>query len=200
MSRGYSRGFADPEDADSDGISGRPNEVWDVTSGAKRLGRFGWKAGQPSLLQQSAGAFNDDIGITSTLFPNKNHNTTQTTQIGELPVSEQPEITDRLLERVEVYMQTLAPPARRDVADPEVKRGAALFEELKCAVCHVPEMRTADKGFLEELAGQVIRPYTDLLLHDMGERLADGRPVFDADGQEWRTPPTWSLGRPSSTR
>ncbi|MDG2122159.1 MAG: di-heme oxidoredictase family protein [Verrucomicrobiales bacterium] len=188
------RAGADPGDSDGDGISGRVNEVWDVAVAGKRLGRFGWKAGQPSLRQQSARAFNGDIGITSAWFADENHSGVQGQQMVGLPESEQPEISEKLLDRVEVYMQTLAPPARRDVDDPEVVKGALLFEGLRCVACHVEEMRTAEEGVLEELAGQTIRPYSDLLLHDMGEGLADGRAEFMADGREWRTPPLWGIG------
>lgn len=185
---------ADPEDTDGDGISGRPNRVWDVVAGTVALGRFGWKAEQPGIRQQTAGAFVGDIGITSSLFPDENHSAAQAAAMPVLPVAGGPEIDDRLLDRVVTYVRTLAPPARRDFDDPVVGRGEAHFTALGCARCHVPELQTADEASLSELAGQTIRPFTDLLLHDMGDGLADGRPAFEADGREWRTPPLWGIG------
>jgi CxxC motif-containing protein (DUF1111 family) len=92
-------------------------------------------------------------------------------------------------------LQGLAVPARRGINDPEVRRGEKLFAEAKCAVCHVPEMKTAATfPPLPQLANQTFRAYTDLLLHDMGEELADGRPDFKAGPRDWRTPPLWGLG------
>jgi CxxC motif-containing protein (DUF1111 family) len=188
------RKLADPEDADGDGISGRVNEVWDKTDGRLRLGRFGWKANQPSLRQQTAEAFLGDIGITSPLLPEQNHSSAQKETFSIYPTGGDPELPENLLQRVTTYLRTLAPPARRDVSDPEVKRGAELFATLRCVACHVPELRTAETSDLVELQGHTIRPFTDLLLHDMGEGLADGRPDHLASGTEWRTPPLWGLG------
>jgi len=183
--------LADPGDADGDGISGRMNRVWDEQSGTQALGRFGWKAGQPTVRQQVAGAFRGDIGITSTLFATENHSAGQ--KLDALAATE-PEIADRLLDHVTFYSATLAVPARRDVDDPIVLKGKKIFGEIGCADCHVPTFRTGDSPEFPELSDQVIHPYTDLLLHDMGEDLADGRPEFEASGREWRTPPLWGLG------
>lgn len=175
---------ADELDADGDGISGRANHVYDYEAGETRLGRFGWKANQPSLRQQTASAFVGDIGITSSLFPLENDGS---------PAAET-ELSDKILDRVTTYLQTLAPPARRDVSDPTVLRGEQVFTAISCAKCHTPELRTRDDFPIPELGGQKIRPYTDLLLHDMGPELADNRPDFLASGQEWRTPPLWGIG------
>ncbi|MEX2580981.1 MAG: di-heme oxidoredictase family protein [Verrucomicrobiales bacterium] len=185
---------ADPDDADGDGISGRPNLVWDVVRKKTVLGRFGWKANQPNVRQQTAAAFVGDMGITSALFPGEAHTAAQRAVWKDVPESESPEVSDDILDKVVRYQQTLAPPARRNWNDPNVRRGQLLFAEAKCAACHVPKLATAADYGIAELAGQTIRPYTDLLLHDMGEDLADGRPDFQAGAAEWRTPPLWGLG------
>ncbi|MEM9235247.1 MAG: di-heme oxidoredictase family protein [Verrucomicrobiota bacterium] len=186
----------DPDDRNEDGISGHANRVWNIREGKTVVGRFGWKANQPSLEQQTAGAFVGDLGITSPLFPAENHTAAYAKQheFAKLPPSEQPEIDEKILQRVTVYLQTLAPPAHRDVDAPAVERGRQLFTAMQCASCHVPEMRTGDFHPVKELRNQTIRPYTDLLLHDMGEELADGRPDYRANGREWRTPPLWGIG------
>ena len=185
--------LADPEDADNDGISGRPNYVLDVRSGELTLGRFGWKANQPTVEQQAAGAFLGDIGITSSLFPDENCPPNQKSCL-EAPNGGQPEIPDSRLEKVTVYVQTLAVPAMRNVEDPIVEQGARLFVQTQCSVCHTPRHETGDFHPVEPLREQVIFPYTDLLLHDMGPGLADNRPDGQATGSEWRTPPLWGIG------
>ena len=186
----------DPGDLDGDGISGRMNRVWDYEAEKVVAGRFGWKGNQPSLRQQTAGAFVGDLGITSPLFPGENHTDIYAKLHGfeNLPASEQPELDGKILQRVTTYLETLAPPARRLVDDPVVRRGQNLFSRMKCASCHTPEMRTGEFHKVAELRNQTIRPYTDLLLHDMGEELADGREDFMASGREWRTPPLWGIG------
>jgi CxxC motif-containing protein (DUF1111 family) len=184
--------LADAGDADGDGVSGRPNQVWDVERQAMALGRFGWKANQPTLLQQTAGAFNGDLGITSRLFAVDDCTTTQAACVEAVSGGE-PELIDAFLEDVTFYSRTLAVPGRRGWEDAEVLAGKAVFEELGCAACHTPELRTGASD-VAAMAGQTIRPYTDLLLHDMGEDLADGRPDFQASGSEWRTPPLWGIG------
>ncbi|AKJ07135.1 CxxC motif-containing protein (DUF1111 family) [Archangium gephyra] len=185
--------LADPDDRDGDGISGRINHVWDVEHGETRVGRFGWKANQPSLRQQNAGAFRGDIGITSDLFPAEDCPAPQTACHDALSGGE-PELEAEKLEQLTFYTRTLAVPARRDVDKPEVLRGRRLFRELGCATCHVPRHETGTVEDAPELSKQVIFPYTDLLLHDMGPELADGRPDFEATGSEWRTPPLWGIG------
>ncbi len=185
--------LADPEDENGDGISGRANWVWDVTQQKTVLGRFGWKANQPSVRQQVAGAFNGDIGITSELFPEQNCPPSQSDCLTAAHGGE-PELGDDILNLVEFYSQTLGVPARRNWEDPTVLRGKLLFQEAACTRCHVPQQQTASDYVPEVLAGQVIRPYTDLLLHDMGAGLADNREDFEAEGREWRTPPLWGIG------
>jgi len=169
---------ADPTDQDGDGISGRPNRVWDVIEQSEALGRFGWKANTPNLLQQSASAYVNDMGVTNPFFP------------GADGVDD---ITLDILQAAAVYVQTLAVPARTLLDDPQVQRGEQLFANANCAVCHRVELRTGDHE-IPALVNQTIHAYTDLLLHDMGDGLADGRPDFQADGREWRTPPLWGVG------
>ncbi|MBW4650523.1 MAG: c-type cytochrome [Kastovskya adunca ATA6-11-RM4] len=170
--------LADPEDQDGDGISGRPNPVWDATKQAVALGRFGHKANMPNLLQQTAAAYINDMGVSNPLFPEKDGSS---------------DIDDKTLKAATFYSQTLAVPARTLVDDPEVKRGEELFSQANCAACHVAKLRTGEHP-IQALANQTIYPYSDLLLHDMGQSLADGRPDFAATGSEWRTPPLWGLG------
>ncbi|MGN6103873.1 MAG: di-heme oxidoreductase family protein [Kofleriaceae bacterium] len=187
------RARADEDDADGDGISGRTNQVWDPVTGAAALGRFGWKANQPGLVQQNAGAFLGDIGITSPLAPLDNCPPAQVA-CAAAQNGGSPEIDRDKLDDVTYYSRLLAVPARRDVRDPEVLRGKALFHEAGCASCHVPRHVTGALDGFPELSGQTIYPYTDLLLHDLGDELADGRPDFLANGREWRTPPLWGMG------
>ncbi|MGJ8677982.1 MAG: di-heme oxidoredictase family protein [Akkermansiaceae bacterium] len=188
--------FADPEDHDGDGISGRPNYVWDIERQQKAIGRFGWKASQPSLKQQIADAFVNDIGITSSLFTQENTTEFQHEELGYgvLESGGSPEVSDKILERVTTYLASIAPPARRNVGGDTVRRGKNIFHEIQCAACHIPEMKTRKDASLPELADQTIRPYSDFLLHDMGEGLADNRADFEASGKEWRTPPLWGIG------
>jgi len=186
------RAAADPDDADRDGISGRANTVWDVRKQAWSLGRFGWKANVPTVEQQNAGAFVGDIGITSSMFPD------QPCTAGEdacaaAPDGGQPELDDAKLDRVTFYTRTLAVPARRRVTDDAVVRGEQLFRAAGCAACHTPTLETGASD-IPELANQTIHPYTDLLVHDMGPGLADGRPDGEASGSEWRTAPLWGIG------
>ncbi|MCA9755974.1 MAG: c-type cytochrome [Candidatus Eisenbacteria bacterium] len=182
--------LADENDADEDGISGRPNWVWDVLAEGVALGRFGWKANQPSLVQQAAAAYRNDMGITNPLFPTES--TTEQEQHDGL--ADDPEISLETVELSAFYTQTLAVPARRNIHDETVRRGERLFEEAKCVWCHVARLETGPEAVDASLENQVIHPYSDLLLHDMGEELADGRPDFVATGSEWRTPPLWGLG------
>ena len=182
--------YADEADIDGDGISGKPNYVWDVVAQRYTLGRFGWKANQPTLLQQVAAAYNDDMGITTSLFFVEN--SAGQSQLTEHGVT--PEVSDEILEVVTFYVQTLAVPARRDVDDPQVKQGEQLFAEAQCASCHIPTLRTGVLTGVPSVSNQTIHPYTDLLLHDMGPDLADNRPDFHASGREWRTPPLWGIG------
>lgn len=186
------RAGADPDDKDGDGISGRVNEPWDFAAGKPALGRFGWKANQPNLRQQNAGAFNGDMGLTTSLFPETSCSAQQKA-CRAAPKGGSPEVSDEFLRKLTLYTQTLAVPVQRNSDDPTVKRGAVLFGETGCAACHRPTW-TAGKHEAPEVSGQTFHPFTDLLLHDMGDGLADGRPDFLANGREWRTAPLWGIG------
>jgi CxxC motif-containing protein (DUF1111 family) len=180
----------DEKDANADGISGKANYVWDVVNNKLSLGRFGWKANQPSLLQQVAAAYNGDIGVTNSLFP-KESSFGQPQYDGR---DDESELTDSLLNAVQFYVRTLAVPVRRNVNDEVVKQGKQLFINAGCASCHVPDLRTAVTVNFPAVSNQLIHPFTDLLLHDMGADLADNRPDFKATGTEWRTQPLWGIG------
>lgn len=186
--------WADPDDLDKNGISGKANYVWNLVENQLSLGRFGWKANQPGLLQQTAGAFNGDIGITTNIFPDDHLTPAQQQLYPGIPNGGSPELNDETLQKVVSYCQTLSVPGRRNWDDKTVLRGKFLFEELQCAACHRPTMTTGNSGTIDALKNQKIRPYTDLLLHDMGPALADNRPDYVATGSEWRTPPLWGLG------
>ena len=186
------RSRADPDDADGDGISGRPNRVYDAASGEIVIGRFGWKANEPNLRQQTAGAASGDMGLTNSMFSEGSPSAEQLKSIHE-PIRDGADLSEQQLDRLVFYLRTLAVPARRDTDDPAVRRGERLFARIGCATCHTPTMTTGEHE-LDMLAGQTIHPYTDLLLHDMGPALADGRPDFEATGREWRTPPLWGIG------
>ena len=184
---------ADPDDANGDGISGRPNAVWDAARGKTVLGRFGWKAGQPSLNQQNAHAFAGDMGLTTDLLTQDPCTAAQADCRSAVNGGE-PEVSASILASVLFYSRTLGVPARRQVEAPQVLAGKGLFHQAGCPACHTPRFTTASEAAEPELAGQLIRPYSDLLLHDLGDGLADQRPEFQADGQEWRTPPLWGIG------
>jgi CxxC motif-containing protein (DUF1111 family) len=181
----------------NNGISGRPNQVWDDARQKTVLGRFGWKAGQPNLNQQNVHAFSGDMGLTTSLRPFDDCTDAQTAckqaPNGNGPNGE-PEVSDNILRLVLFYSRNLAVPARRDVNAPEVLAGKTLFYRAGCQSCHTPKYTTAANAAEPELANQVIRPYSDLLLHDMGDGLADNRTEFQASGREWRTPPLWGIG------
>jgi CxxC motif-containing protein (DUF1111 family) len=176
-----------------DGIRGKTNVVWDMSAGKTAVGRFGLKANHPTLRQQIAAAFIGDLGLSNDLFPEQNCPPVQKT-CKEMMFAGNPEITTQRLTAVESYLRTLAVPARRNANDAQVVRGARVFEAARCVVCHFPQMQTGEVPATPLLANQTIRPYTDLLLHDMGEDLADHRPDYRAGGSEWRTPPLWGLG------
>ena len=176
------------------GMSGRPNTVWDHYTKQTRMGRFGWKANVPSIRMQIALAYLGDIGATTSVFIENNCTSVQALCLAATP-NNRPEVIDVNWDELEFWTQGLAVPARRNVNDPDFKRGEALFDEAKCSVCHVPTMKTAEEFKpLPQLANQTFHAYTDLLLHDMGEGLSDGRPDYQAEPREWRTPPLWSLG------
>jgi CxxC motif-containing protein (DUF1111 family) len=182
----------DPHDDDGDGISGRVNRMADPQTGEPTIGRFGWKASVPSVRDQTANAFNGDIGITSSIRAKGPCMPTQAACLAA-PDGGTPELDDQKLDRVTFYARTLAVPARRGVTEPVVERGSELMVDLGCTSCHVAELETGPSD-LPDLDRQTIRPYTDLLLHDLGPGLADDRPDEDATGQEWRTAPLWGVG------
>lgn len=191
--------LADPDDENGDGISGRPSLVYSA-GGDKVLGRFGWKASMPTIRAQSAGAFAGDIGIST---PDVMHHagdcTVNQPECFDAPNGVQAnlgdsEAPDPVLDLVTFYSQNLAVPARRNVDDPEVLQGKQIFYETGCMACHNPKFVTRRDEVAATKQFQLIWPYTDMLLHDMGEGLADHRPVGDADGYEWRTAPLWGIG------
>jgi len=183
---------ADPRDADGDGVSGRVNLVRDPDTGTLRPGRYGWKATQPSVRGQVTAALIGDMGLTTTLHPAEEL-TAHQPESHDRPRGGDPEVDDRRLAALVDYTRLLAVPARRDVEDPVVRRGADRFDEVGCTGCHTPTWVTADDAH-PALAGQTIHPYTDLLLHDLGDDLADGVIEGTAEGGEWRTAPLWGLG------
>jgi CxxC motif-containing protein (DUF1111 family) len=196
-------------------VKGEVNRVWDMFAQEERIGRFGWKANVATIAHQTAGAFHGDMGITSSVLPQETCTPTQKDCLaaphgggrtrgsdGIVPAatagSTPPEIDDETLGHVIFYQATLAPAARRNVKDAQVLRGQALFAQAQCAACHRPSYVTAEGPFPRftspALKGQRIWPYTDLLLHDMGPDLADGRPDHLASGTQWKTPPLWGIG------
>lgn len=190
---------ADPDDTDGDGISGRSNRVWSTLHDRPMLGRFGWKAGEPTMEQQTAHAFAGDVGISSALAPDPRGDCTEAQRLcREAPHGSDPdegvEATAEMMKLVNFYARNLAVPARRAVDDPEVLTGKRLFYESGCTGCHIPKYVTGEDPEHPALSGQLIWPYSDLLLHDMGEGLADHGPEGLADGREWRTPPLWGIG------
>lgn len=182
---------------ENNGIKGRANRVWDDAQQKTVMGRFGWKAGQPNLNQQNVHAFSGDMGLTTSLRPFDDCTDAQTAckqaPNGNGPDGE-PEVSDNILRLVLFYTRNLAVPARRGVNDEQVLAGKNLFFQAGCQSCHTPKYTTAANAAEPELANQVIRPYSDLLLHDMGDGLADHRSEFQASGRDWRTPPLWGIG------
>lgn len=190
---------ADPDDADGDGISGRVAEVIDAETEEPMIGRFGWKASQPTLRQQASAAFLGDMGLSTTGRPfgagdctdaqkacrNAPDGGSEATGL---------EVSETMLNLVVFYSRHLAVPARRNVTDPAVTRGGEVFAAAGCDGCHRPTLTTAADAEDPALAGHTIHPFTDLLLHDMGPDLADGLPEGGAGAQEWRTPPLWGIG------
>ena len=182
--------FADEDDTNGDGISGKPNYVWNGYTQKMELGRFGLKANAPSLQIQVAGAYQQDMGVSSYVFPTES-------SIGQSQgdgYKDDPEIPDSLMNSVAFYVRTLAVPARRNVTDANVVEGEKIFTQINCVACHKPTVYTGVNTNLPTLSNQRIHPYADFLLHDMGDGLADGRPDFRANGQEWRTATLWGIG------
>ncbi|MFP6621085.1 MAG: di-heme oxidoredictase family protein [Pirellulaceae bacterium] len=175
---------ADPGDGNQDGISGRIQVVTDPETGERRLGRFGYKAGQASVRLQVASALNHDMGVTTTVFPRLD---------GETGTGK-PELADKELGLLTRYIATLGVSARRDLQDEQALAGERLFMKAGCANCHTTKFTTSPYHPFTELRNQTIRPYTDLLLHDMGAGLADNLAEEAASGAEWRTAPLWGIG------
>lgn len=185
-------------------VKGRANRVWDAFAAKEMVGRFGWKANAATLAHQSAAAFHGDIGITSRHFAAESCTPAQK-DCQSAPTGSQngqPEVDDKTLNDVVFYQATLAPAARRNANDPQVLKGQALFAQAQCSACHRPSYTTSaapSAGVFAQhtskaLKGQTIWPYTDLLLHDMGDALADGRPDGKANGKQWKTPALWGIG------
>jgi CxxC motif-containing protein (DUF1111 family) len=170
---------ADPDDLDGDGISGRFNMGWDEQSRSTRLGRFGWKASVPRLVEQVAGAFANDMGLSNLIFREPDGMTR--------------DVNDMQLVQTAFHVATLAVPAAAP-RDAEAQHGRALFDTFGCASCHTPTHVTGGTSEIFQLRDQTIHPYTDLLLHDMGDQLLDNREDFLANGLEWRTPALWGIG------
>nr|WP_305987826.1 di-heme oxidoredictase family protein [Roseibium sp. MMSF_3544] len=192
--------LADPDDLNGDGISGKISRVRDPASGELTIGRFGWKASNPTIRAQTAGAFSGDIGISTPDKPDNYGDCTEAqTACRAMPHGEQEhlgvsEAPDPVMDLVTFYSENLAVPMRRDADDPDVLKGKRIFYESGCVSCHQPKYVTSRDAANPAHRFQLIWPYTDLLLHDMGEGLADDRPVGDANGREWRTPPLWGIG------
>ena len=191
---------ADPDDRDGDGISGQPNRVWSDEHGKVMLGRFGWKSGQPTVAQQAASAFRGDIGISTPLYPRPHGDCTPAQREcwaaphGGAPETGGVEASTEMFDLLVFYSRNLGVPARRNIDDPQVLEGKRLFYGANCTGCHTPKFVTRRDSIGEEQSFQLIWPYSDLLLHDMGEGLADGQPEGAATGREWRTPPLWGIG------
>lgn len=181
--------LADPEDRNGDGVRGRVQKVIDPETGATRLGRFGWKAGTASLRHQIASALNLDMGVLTSVMPEPDCGSAQT---GCGPSGA--ELGDAELDKMVRYVAVLGVAARRNLNDPQALLGETLFQRAQCVACHTPQLATGSRHPKSELRNQVFRPYTNLLLHDMGPGLADNLSEADAAGSEWRTPPLWSLG------
>lgn len=190
----------DIDDINGDGISGKASQVWSKENNKVMLGRFGWKAGEPTLNQQNSHAFNGDIGLSTPLTPNAwgdctiNQSHCQKAPSGNSPQYENLEVNEKLMEFLLFYTRNLALPARRNADDAQVLAGKEIFYNTGCINCHTPKFVTsADYPEIAQRE-QLIWPYSDLLLHDMGPGLADGRPEGVANGNEWRTPPLWGIG------
>ena len=184
---------ADPEDLDGDGISGRAHKITDRPSKKVMIGKFGWKGTRATLLHHITGAASQDMGLTSNIFPNKNCMKTQKACLEQIDGGK-PEVSDAQIERLLVYMQNLAPPRQRKIKHEDVQAGKNLFKKIGCEDCHTPAYKTGKHPNHPELSNRIIRPYSDFLLHDMGEGLDDGVAEGEAKSYEWKTPPLWGIG------
>lgn len=182
--------FVDEKDANSDGITGKANYIFNPYTQRTELGRFGLKANTSTLLLQVATAYHQDMGVTS--YVQTKESVTGQSQADTH--TDDPELPDSILNAVAFYVKTLAVPARRNTTDIDVKAGERLFVQLNCSGCHRPTMQTGVDVTLAQISNQRIHAYTDLLVHDMGDGLADNRPDYLATGREWRTMPLWGIG------
>ncbi len=188
---------ADEDDRDGDGISGRANYVWNVRQQKHTIGKFGWKANAPTLEQQIAGALSGDMGISTSIFPEQNCPPEQTdcqAYVDENGFKGKIEMSDEELEQLTDYQATLSVPIRRNARKSNVLKGKALFKKLNCIKCHAVGFKVEQSEAVPQIAGTVFNPYSDFLLHDMGDDLADNRPDYLANGREWRTQPLWGIG------
>lgn len=189
---------ADPLDSNQDGISGRPN--WIISKGEKILGRFGYKATSPSLTDQNQSAFNTDLGLSTPLHSAPSGDCTEqqvacikspngnSAHLGNLEADEQQ------VRLVDFFVALSSPPAIRNLKDPDFLAGKKVFDQAKCATCHIPKMETRKNATFPLLSDRSFYPFTDMLLHDMGPELASGFPIFSAQASEWRTAPLWGIG------
>lgn len=175
------------------GLNGRPNYVRDDVNNKTTLGRFGWKANQPSVRQQIAAAFHGDMGITTSLYLQQNCPPVQK-HCQAMPPGDKAELRDYELDEITLWSMALDAPPSRDRDQEHIQRGEQLFHQARCAQCHLPELKTSHFPSLPALSNRRFHAYTDLLLHDMGEGLADGRPDFRAGPRDWRTSPLWGIG------
>ena len=186
---------ADPEDSNQDGISGKPNKVWSRLYNKVMLGRFGHKAGMPTLDDQVQSAFSNDIGISTPLYPAAAGDCTAkqvdclNAPHGNSPQYDNLEAPQQVNDLVNLYVRNIAVPKQRATRQPDLQAGAKLFEQIGCQLCHTPSYEITHNQ-----RPMTLFPYTDLLLHDMGEALADHRPEGQANGREWKTPPLWGIG------
>jgi len=192
---------------DADGVKGVANFVYDPETGAVRLGRFGWKASKATLRHQAAAALLQDMAVTSPVYPNRSCGSDPA---GCKSATAQRGVTEPELQLISQYLALIAVPAQRSLSSgfpkgvapldehrvdaQQVGAGSRLFQAMRCSACHTVEMRTGPGHLLAELRNQVIRPYTDLLLHDMGAGLADNFVEGQAKGAMWRTAPLWGIG------
>lgn len=189
----------DEFDSNNDGISGKANITWDRVNKQKTLGRFGWKASQPSIYQQTADALFNDMGLSNPLHPNPSNCTESQVNCQNIPNGnsfeyDNLEVSNQQLDLITFYTQQLGVPSRRDIDSKNVIAGKKIFFELSCNSCHTEKFKTGNKSEHKNLNSQIIYPYSDFLLHDLGEGLADGLSEYNANGSEWRTPPLWGLG------
>jgi CxxC motif-containing protein (DUF1111 family) len=176
---------ADMKDCDGNGISGRANFIKEPVTGTLRLGRFGWKAEKVSVQHQAAEAAMEDMGVGSSIFPDNG----------------KAELSDADLSKLVTYMRLVTVPGQRNYGDATQVRGEAIFKSIGCSNCHATDIVTGPNHPFAELRNQAIKPYSDMLLHDMGADLADNSAIpaptsesSPASASEWRTPPLWGTG------